>query len=185
MGSNYILWYTICSYALQLFCSPFVVVLDHKKKALVIAIRGTLSIEVMYQLDHLAPYTAHSSMYTDQTNAIQAEYSFVPINFSSHNFSPPLLHQTLSAVLSSYVMTLSLCIYFILVFSSSQDAITSMSVSLTRLYSNESPLDMLNTQVHEVGYITPFHIHNKQSHTPGSTVNQGWAKGNLFPEIAQ
>lgn len=32
--------------ALQLFCSPFVVVLDHKKKALVIAIRGTLSMEV-------------------------------------------------------------------------------------------------------------------------------------------
>ena len=31
---------------MQLFHSPYVILLDHKRKALVVAIRGTLSLEV-------------------------------------------------------------------------------------------------------------------------------------------
>ena len=37
---------TKVSCSLQLFCSPYTVVLDHAKKAVVVAIRGTLSVEV-------------------------------------------------------------------------------------------------------------------------------------------
>ena len=38
--------YVCTSLPLQLFYSPFAVVLDHQKKSVVVAIRGSLSMEV-------------------------------------------------------------------------------------------------------------------------------------------
>ena len=38
--------FAILSHCLQVFCSPYKVVLDTTRKAIVVAIRGTLSVEV-------------------------------------------------------------------------------------------------------------------------------------------
>lgn len=82
----------------------------------------------------------------------------IPVpHLSSPNSSPYSFHSFPALpVYSYYLVSASLPLplphYFILVFPSSQDAITSLSVSLTRLYLNEPPLDTLNTQVHKVGY---------------------------------
>ena len=58
----------VCTYlyiylSMQLFHSPFAVVLDHRRKSLVVAIRGSLSMEVRHIRMYLCTYVTAGNIY--------------------------------------------------------------------------------------------------------------------------